>query len=185
MSLDDAVNKYMIRGVARTDWLFGNDKKQKLTQENATLRHYNATLSQDNATLRQDNATLTQYYHELENLRAKFDECCKLNETLHVYATNEFNEDKGLEAKVKKLQEELVEKQEWYTKVFRQQRDESEDITQKLKKYTIAKTKMYELLERILPLSPPDAYKEIEDTLNEVDKLVRVVYRGNMHQNPN
>jgi hypothetical protein len=181
MSSDDAVNKYMIRGVARTDWLFGNDHKviEKLKQENEAFRHYNATLAQNNA-------TLTEYYHELQSLRAKFDECCKSNQTLHVYATNEFNEHKGLEAKVKKLQEELVKKQEWYTKVFRQQSDQSEDITQKLKKYTIANTEMYNLLEYILQLNFSRTISDrIASELIEVDKLVKPVYRGDTQETPN
>jgi hypothetical protein len=97
--------------------------------------------------------------------------------------------NEGIKIEYEKLNDYTTELYAAYRvsiKDIKREKDNYRDITQKLKKYTIANTEMYNLLDYILQLNFSRTISDrIEYELIKVDKLVKPVYRGDTQETPN
>jgi DNA repair exonuclease SbcCD ATPase subunit len=179
MSSEDEVNRFMVHGVAKTDYLFW-ENKQKVSR--GELMGSIASLQAQNAQLQQHNAQLQQYNTQLQQnnavLQRRHDDCYDAYVQYVKYGEDLNNE-------IREFKKKLIKKQEWYTKVFNQQKYHYNEITAKLEKYKTANDKMYKMLDLIKKISYGDRYQQISDTLDEVDKLVTPVSRVNTQETPN
>jgi hypothetical protein len=187
MSSEDEVNRFMVHGVAKTDFFvwekthnvireqlrgrirFLEAQNTQLLEGNNLLQQANTQSQQKNTVLHQANTQLRQKNAELQR---DYDACYEKYLEYVQYG-------KDLDNEIKDLKKELIDKQEWYSKLFRRQENNYQEITTKLEKYKTANTIMYELLEYIQPHSLVNTFQKISATLREVDKLVTPVYLGN------
>jgi hypothetical protein len=175
MSSEDEVNRFMVHGVAKTDYFLWENKQKvsrgELTGSIASLRTQNAGLHRYNLQLQQDNVRLQHKILQVEEDNTKLlgnNEGVKIEyKQLHDYTTKLYAEYRVSINDIKR------------------EKSNYRDITKTIDKYKTANDKMYKLLDFILKMSYGDRYQEISDTLDEVDKLVKPVYRDDTHETPN
>jgi len=125
-----------------------------LQTQNAQLKHDITQLQRDNTQLLSHNDGLKIEYEKMNHYA---------NEVYENYLT---------------LKQELQRKEEWYAKVFHQQQQINKDITETKEKYKTANEKMYNYLNSLLEEPNSKMRQQISNILQEVDKLVKPVYRG-------
>ena len=204
MSSEDEVNRFMVHGVAKTDffvWENTHDviKKQllgrirgleaqytQLRQGNEHLQIYNLQLKHANVNLQHKILELEEDNRQLlgnnEGVKKEYKEQCVYNTLVH-------NDLIELNEKYRISQndnQKLNEKYRISQNDNQDLKDDYEHINKILEKYETASTKMYDLLEDILIANfSRTINSRINHTLDEVDKLVTPVYRGNTQENTN
>jgi predicted RNase H-like nuclease (RuvC/YqgF family) len=183
MSSEDEVNRFMVHGVAKTDFFVWENTHKVITEQlRGRIRFLEAQYMQ----LRQANEQLQIYNLQLQhanvNLQHKTLQLEEDNEGVKKEYTKSCDHNLELHNDLIKLNENYRISQNDNQRL----RDDYEDINKILEKYETAGTEMYDLLEDILVESfSRTINSRIHHTLDEVDKLVTPVYRGNTQENTN